>query len=164
MNDELISRWNSVVTNEDIVYHLGDFSYKTDYINTQKCIDKLNGKIRFIEGNHDKEGMTKLLNKGGRILSKVERLQRWESLIINDQPIFMCHYAMRTWHHDLRGTWHIYGHSHNMLPPSGKSCDVGVDSWNFTPVSFEQLKEFMDKRPIGNHPGFPSYDPAIENN
>jgi len=29
------------------------------------------------------------------------------------------------------------------MPPYGKSFDVGVDVWNFTPVSFYEVQEKM---------------------
>lgn len=47
MDADLISRWNSVVSPKDIVYHLGDFG---KYNN----VKKLNGKIYLICGNHEK--------------------------------------------------------------------------------------------------------------
>ncbi len=58
---------------------------------------------------------------------------------------------------DLRGSWHLYGHSHSMLPPFGKSFDIGVDSWDYTPLSYEQVKKEMDKRDIGKHPMFAEF-------
>ena len=37
----------------------------------------------------------------------------------------------------------ITGNSHGLLPPYGLSFDVGVDCWDFYPVSLEQVKEKM---------------------
>ena len=48
MNELIISNWNSVVKERDIVYHLGDFG---DY----SFLDRLNGEIIIIKGNHDDE-------------------------------------------------------------------------------------------------------------
>ena len=52
MNDTIINNWNSVVKSGDTVYVLGDFSFKGkgvhDYLN------RLNGDIILIKGNHDK--------------------------------------------------------------------------------------------------------------
>ena len=46
----LIQNWNSVVGPNDMVYYLGDFCFR-DF---NKYFHALNGKIIFIEGNHDK--------------------------------------------------------------------------------------------------------------
>lgn len=52
MNNELIYRWNQVVRNDDVVFHLGDFCLgKAKKWNS--ILDKLNGKICLILGNHD---------------------------------------------------------------------------------------------------------------
>ena len=51
MNTELIKNWNSVVSNDDTVFVVGDF------ISTLSCFNillELKGKIKLIVGNHDK--------------------------------------------------------------------------------------------------------------
>lgn len=72
------------------------------------------------------------------------------------QRIVLCHYAMRVWDQSHYGTWHLHGHSHGTLPDIKEmlSCDVGVDCWNFTPVSMEQLNAHMAKKiwkPVDHH-------------
>ena len=57
------------------------------------------------------------------------------------------HYAGRVWARSHYNSYQLYGHSHGHLPPEGKQWDVGVDNNNFFPVSFEQIKEIMAKRP-----------------
>ena len=52
MNSTLIKNWNSVVDNEDYVYHLGDFGLGTK----DELIaigNKLNGHKILVMGNHD---------------------------------------------------------------------------------------------------------------
>ena len=53
MNDEIINRWNDVVKNEDIVYHLGDLFLGSKF-DLKSIISKLNGNIYLIKGNHDR--------------------------------------------------------------------------------------------------------------
>jgi calcineurin-like phosphoesterase family protein len=44
---------------------------------------------------------------------------------------------------------HLTGNSHgNLVDIGGKIVDVGVDVWNYAPVSLDQIKEYMDKREI----------------
>lgn len=145
MDDQMIKRWNSKVGPQDYVYHLGDFAFK--HAGDARAIrSRLNGKIFMIKGNHDT----------GQDFG-FEWMKLYYELKIGDQEIVLFHYGQRTWHHDLRGTWHLYGHSHGLLPPYGKSFDIGVDCWNFYPLSFEEVKQEMDKKAIGEHPGFKDF-------
>ena len=159
MNETIIRNWNRVVRWDDVVYHLGDFCMgvgdKTEY--AKKLRPRLNGTIFLYMGNHDPDEWRDFGAAG-----IFESVKDYEEIKVHDQKIVLFHYGMRTWHHDLRGTWHLYGHSHGELPPYGKSCDVGVDSWNFTPVSFWDLKRKMDKLEIGKHPKWENYVPSPE--
>lgn len=49
MDKVIISRWNEIVRKDDLVYHLGDFSFK----DPSYYLDKLNGNKILIKGNHD---------------------------------------------------------------------------------------------------------------
>ena len=52
MNETLITNWNRVVGVDDIVFHLGDFCLggSAEWTNV---LNRLNGKIYLIVGNHD---------------------------------------------------------------------------------------------------------------
>ena len=66
-------------------------------------------------------------------------------LKVGEQKVYLCHYAFRTWNQMHRGSWHLYGHSHGTLPEleTSRSFDVGVDCWDFSPVSFEEVSARM---------------------
>jgi calcineurin-like phosphoesterase family protein len=157
MNEYLIERWNSVVDQHDVVWHLGDILFS----DRAHLLYRLNGTIHLVLGNHDH---LKDLEKS-KAIHRFDSVQTYKEINYvhengDKQNIVMFHYGLRTWHHDLRGTWMLYGHSHNELPAYGKSVDVGVDNplWGFTPVSYEQLKKFMEKQPIGKHPQFDKFN------
>lgn len=72
---------------------------------------------------------------------------------VNGQHIVLCHYAMRVWNKSHRGSWHLYGHSHNSLETEvwGRSMDVGVDSakvilGDYRPFSFDEISRILSKR------------------
>jgi calcineurin-like phosphoesterase family protein len=133
MNAELIKRHNKVVGQNDIVIHAGDFTMLKDRVAVQlQLISKLNGQHIFLKGSHD------------RWLSGANQI--WEKKI-NEHYVVVCHYCMRTWARSHYNSLHLYGHSHGRLEPIGKSWDIGVDNNNFYPVSFEQIKRIMEKRP-----------------
>lgn len=52
MNETLIANWNRVVQPEDTVFHLGDFCLGGS-VEWTKILNRLNGKIYLILGNHD---------------------------------------------------------------------------------------------------------------
>lgn len=56
MNEELIKRWNEKVGAHDLLYHLGDISLGNPEL-TKTVLDKLNGKIFLIKGNHDNSAL-----------------------------------------------------------------------------------------------------------
>ena len=56
MTEGLIERWNNKVTNNDVVYILGDFALKNSYMNKAKileCFKRLNGYKYLVPGNHE---------------------------------------------------------------------------------------------------------------
>ena len=53
MDNILVKNWNSVVNDDDIVYHLGDFCWINKTLAWEHYLAQLNGKIVLIKGNHD---------------------------------------------------------------------------------------------------------------
>lgn len=137
MNTAIRDRWNSVVSCRDTVYVLGDVLYKCcDVDACKKLIGSLNGNIHVILGSHDKESQ----------LRQVGLRQLYPNRLIKIDGIwvYLNHCAMRVWERSHYGAFHLYGHSHGRLPENSTwSFDVGVDCWNFYPVSFEQVCEKM---------------------
>jgi calcineurin-like phosphoesterase family protein len=137
MNEELILRWNGRVDTNDIVYHLGDFGFgKTEII-----ANRLNGMKYLIPGSHDRITPSLRLGDSLIVLPEIWAIKNERHLII------MCHYAMRTWEKSHYNSWHLFGHSHGKLPTFGKSFDIGVDTHNFYPYSFDEVKKIMDRLP-----------------
>lgn len=127
----LIDNHNKVVKEKDVVIHAGDFTLKKVQ-EAQDYLSQLNGTHVFVKGGHDYwlSGMG---------------FDMWQGKI-EKEYIVVCHYAMRVWPRSHYGSWMLYGHSHGQLKPIGKQYDVGVDNNNFYPVSFNQLKEMMNKK------------------
>jgi calcineurin-like phosphoesterase family protein len=160
MNEVMISNWNEVVRDEDIVYHVGDVAFEKDENKLIRILSLLAGEIHLIRGNHDN-----LIR--GRISGRFHSIEHsgLREISVEDpdgfggrQPIVLCHYAMRVWNRSHFGAWHLYGHSHGTLPDdeTSLSLDVGVDCWNYYPVSYEQIKERMKTKkfvPIDQHKG-----------
>lgn len=149
MNESLIKNWNSVVGQDDLVYHLGDFAFGREDYHFTNIFRRLNGQIVFIEGNHDK------LARRHRHKFYAYHNSYYETKIKGDH-VTLCHYALKVWNGSHHGSYHVYGHSHGTLPddPNSKSLDVGVDCFNFYPVEWQQIKGILDKKnfkPVDHH-------------
>lgn len=164
MNEGLIQNWNSVVKPDDTVYHLGDFAFCGN--NKLKAIlGRLAGKICLIKGNHDSY---KNLSKTGRF----EWIRDYYELKVEDpelprgyQGFVLCHFPFLTWNQKDNGSVNLHGHTHASLSVDydEKRIDVGVDNplWNYTPVSYAQIKEELKKykEPKYDHHGRSREDP-----
>lgn len=53
MNEEIVRRWNEVVSEDDIVYHLGDVALGT-FADSINYVSRLNGYKILVPGNHDR--------------------------------------------------------------------------------------------------------------
>jgi calcineurin-like phosphoesterase family protein len=128
MNCALTEKWNEKVkSDKDIVYVLGDFCFG----NPELYLSKLNGRKILVRGSHDKR-----INGFEAVYDLYEFKEK-------DIRSTLCHYAMRKWGYSHHRAWHLFGHSHGKLEPLGKSFDIGVDSWNFYPLSLDEVSEKM---------------------
>lgn len=146
MNEALIKNWNAVVKPNDEVWDLGDFSFG-NYMQTCQVLSRLNGRHNFVMGNHDK---VIIQNRQDLLKSKLfNSIQDYKEIKQDGQKIVLFHFSPRVWNGSHHNAWCLWGHSHNSLEPYGKSFDVGVDSTVITkeyrPISFEEVKEYMDK-------------------
>jgi calcineurin-like phosphoesterase family protein len=142
MDATILDRLNASVKEGDSLYFLGDFcrgsgKQALEYRRQIRCQN-----IYFVEGNHD---------AGARRI--VDEFRWWKQLAevkIEEQVVVMCHYAMRVWHHSFRGAWHLYGHSHGRLPddPAALSMDVGVDTHDFHPWHFDEIRCRMNEKAV----------------
>lgn len=150
MNEQLIQNWNSIVTKEDDVWSLGDFSFM-NFDKTINFIRRLNYRsFNMVLGNHCKD----IRNRQRAYLDSklVNSIQEYKEITVEGQHIVLFHYGCRVWNRVHRGSWLLYGHSHGTLPPYGKSVDVGVDAPfvtgmpEYRPYSFEEVRRFMNKQ------------------
>ena len=140
MQEQMISRWNSVVRPNDLVYHLGDLYYCIRTIDAHAILDRLNGKIFFIEGNHDQVAA----KMKGRFVG-YERLHQIE---IGVQKVALVRPAMRVWRNSFHGSSTFTAISTaNCRITVVVSFDVGVDAgWDFTPVPEDQVGTRMNAK------------------
>ena len=123
MDEDLMARWNAVVSPEDTVYHLGDFSLLSAN-KVSALLSRLHGTKHLIVGNHDTvQGVAQINLEGYKIV--------------------LCHYPMREWPGMWRGALHLYGHVHGNMQPLPGSMDMCADVWGGNPVTLGQILKAM---------------------
>ena len=156
MNEGLIKNWNEHISDTDDVYHCGDFMMGQS-IYWESILNRLNGRIHLIRGNHDEKFVKKDFVKDRMIWIK-----DYYELNVSDpeplrggkkQKIVLSHFAFKVWNKSHHGVWSCSGHSHGSLDKWHReqlSLDVGVDSehTNYYPISYEELKKVMSKKDV----------------
>lgn len=132
MDEGMIARWNEVVGPEDTVWHCGDVALGNQK-NVASILSRCNGKKHLIWGNHDDR---KIISG----LGCFETMQDVAEIKVDGERVFLSHFAHRVWNKSYRGTFHVFGHTHAGLSAMGRSIDVGVDNWDFYPVTLDQIK------------------------
>ena len=152
MNVALIDNWNSVVTPDDTVYHLGDFAMSPrDRI--PEFVSQLNGNIILIKGNHD-------YNSSLRVF---ENIKYRDYIEFQGKSIELIHNPYRA---KFDADYVLCGHVHEQYKIAREGyqlkdyvtnehkdlgfttkkiiVNVGVDVWNYTPVTLEQIFEEIE--------------------
>ena len=132
MTRELISRHNQVVTEKDIVYHLGDFAWggpeRSNYV--RNILNKLNGTHILILGNHDDIKPFNYVKVGFQSV----HTSLW--LNIDDYIIIMAHDPSIWTALSRSDAIFLHGHIHELYKSfkNKRVVNVGVDVWDFYPI------------------------------
>lgn len=146
MNDHMIDSWNKVVTPEDEIYHLGDFSFKATKRGARAILRKLNGKKYFIKGNHDRSDYLNNLKNAGLI-------EWWDYNHILQHEHNGKVYTFSLSHYPHFPTKEsdiicLFGHIHgrNIEIPHGIGIDVGVDNLGYEPISITTIIDYVERQ------------------
>lgn len=168
MNEKLVQLWNETVAYNDEVYCLGDFSMAWRPV--ELFIKRLNGYKMLVPGNHDfchsvhkksrhKENQDKWKRmyeeQGWKVLEEDNTLQipGVANFNLSHLPYKGDHveagerYTAQRMKDD--GRWLLCGHVHNHWKMKDKMINVGVDVWNYKPVSLDQILALMTQYPDG---------------
>lgn len=160
MNQTIVDNWNDIVESDDTVFVLGDVALgRID--DSLALITQLKGHKLLVPGNHDRcwsghkrvrpADIVRYRNVGFTILDNVSYFQRWK----------LCHFPTTgdSYTDDrfpefrpqlAENEWLIHGHVHNMWQMHKNQINVGVDVWNFSPVSEQQLRQLIANRTVDN--------------
>lgn len=138
MNDYLITEWNKVVTNKDVVYHLGNFAW--DPKTAQDSLLRLNGTIYLTLGEHDKAIETlsdkNMLRPGVSVVKCIEELPEQNSIV--------SYWPLGTWPKKTKN-YSIIGYPGKKFKsnPKDKIINASTDLWNNVPQNLERIIEIF---------------------
>lgn len=126
-DEYLIHRWNSVVSAEDKVYHLGDVGFKS-FSKLAYILERLNGRKVLIKGNHD--GFK--LSQYHQYFTDVRGTHQLDKFILSHIPIHPA--SVERW------SANIHGHLHANTLDDPKYINVSVEQIGYTPIDFEEIR------------------------
>ncbi len=135
----LIERWNAAVGANDEIYHLGDFTAFEDPKRVDALLAGLNGRKHLIIGNNDPPAT--LAAKAWASVAYYAEIE------VDGKLLILCHYPFRTWHSMGRGAIDLHGHSHGRLKEETRQYDVGVDVFDFRPVTLATIVASRGRHP-----------------
>jgi calcineurin-like phosphoesterase family protein len=113
MNDYMVCQWNRKVRRNDEVVILGDFSWG-DSRQTSDILDRLNGRLYLIKGNHDR------FLADSRMAERFGWVRDYAELSDNKRKVVLCHYPIACYNGQYRRdafgvskTYMLHGHIHD---------------------------------------------------
>jgi calcineurin-like phosphoesterase family protein len=159
MDMKLIEMFQEKVSEEDHVYHLGDFMFghpKPRHF--LELFEEMPGNWHFILGNHDKHNLEKwkptLLKH-----PQIKEIEFYKRLKYNNMMFILFHYEIKAW--EDRGwrdrsperrkydaVYHLFGHSHSSPDRvyEQDSMDVGIDATNYQLLTIEEIVEKINQQ------------------
>jgi calcineurin-like phosphoesterase family protein len=156
MNAHLVGNINEKVGENDILFHLGDWSFggfeQIELFRNQIVCKN----VHIITGNHDhhiendREGIQSIFSSVNKYLNLVVK---WNvgTPLMGEQRFALMHFPIASWDNMARGAIHLHGHVHFEADKRigvGKMMDVGVDGNNLYPIDMSEVLKLMRDQPI----------------
>ena len=140
MNETIIQNWNEIVPLDGIVYHLGDLCMgKAEDI--PNILERLNGHIILIRGNHDYGKRRKIYEECGVEIKDIDYISyKGMYFVLSHIPIGNEEY-MEMLVGPNGEIWNLHGHTHQYTCFSAvpHTFHVGLDSNKMKPISLEEV-------------------------
>jgi calcineurin-like phosphoesterase family protein len=156
MNAHLVGNINEMVGQDDILFHLGDWSFggfeQIELFRNQIVCKN----VHIITGNHDhhiennKEGIQSLFSSVNKYLNLVVKYNVGTPLM-GDARFALMHFPIASWDNMARGAIHLHGHVHfpaDKRIGAGKMMDVGCDGNELYPIEMNEVLKLMRDQPI----------------
>ena len=141
-DEAIIANWNSVVEPEDIVYVLGDLMLGDNEYG-KSCVERLNGTIRLIRGNHDSDRRWLEVYP---TISSVELIGWADMIHYRKYHFYLSHFPTNTANIEAESlhqcTLNLFGHTHSkdkFREDIPMYYNVALDANNNTPVLLDDI-------------------------
>jgi calcineurin-like phosphoesterase family protein len=128
MDAGLIARWNAAVGPDDEVWCVGDFARTA--ARAEAVLAQVNGRKHLVLGNNDPDP--------ARVTGWAS-VQAYAELEVDGRFLVLCHYPFRSWNRQAKGAINLHGHRHGRLARIPRQYDVGVDVWDYRPVTLGEI-------------------------
>lgn len=128
-DEYLILKWNTTVSPNDKVYHVGDVGFK-NFNSLKQIFDRLNGTKVLIKGNHDNFK----LSQYAQFFKDVRGSHQLDKFLLTHIPI----------HPNSIERWkgNIHGHMHSYTLDDPRYINVSVEQLDdYAPIDFEVIRE-----------------------
>lgn len=146
MKQGLIDRHNSVVTDNDFVWFLGDliFGENANFYE----LAAMKGRKGIVFGNHETSQKIKQIVESGvfdKFASSFDIKTPAAKYVVSHRPI-------HTWEMDVdkRVDFCIHGHLHSDSIPDDRFVCVSVEQIDLTPISFDQIRSNLRAKGFKN--------------
>jgi calcineurin-like phosphoesterase family protein len=143
MTEEMASRFNSVIPEGGILFHLGDWSFAGEQ-NIELFRNMLYCKeIHLITGNHDHH------QEKGKWDHLFASRQKYLELTVGEFNFCLFHCKISSWPNIRKGWFQLHGHHHwhsDLRFGNGRQMDVGVDGNNLAPYKLTDVIDLLKDR------------------
>lgn len=149
MNESIIENWNNKVGEDDDIIIGGDLFFHSRYNKCKEILERLNGKKYLVYGNHDIKNYLPTLN------SYFEEVSSGMYITTDKIGIYISHFPLLCF---PERNWNLFGHVHltkhkytgsdksKLINLSPNQYDIGCDLNNYTPISYNEVAEKINKQ------------------
>ena len=148
MNSSIVNNINEVVGQDDMLIHLGDWSFG-GFEQIREFWDRIICKnIHLVLGNHDHH----IENNRDGSQGLFKSVSHYNTLEIGQFKFRLMHYPISSWDGLGKGVMHLHGHCHlpnNLKLSKGQRMDVGMDGHTeFRPYNvYREVVPLLRNRP-----------------
>lgn len=155
MNSHIAGNINEVVGQDDILFHLGDWSFGGFESIEQFRNQIICKNVHIVTGNHDHH----IENNRGDCQKLFSSVNKYVELNVkwpvgpemHEANFVLMHFPIASWNNMARGAIHLHGHVHfnpNVRLQEGKMMDVGCDGNMLYPIGMGEVLHIMKDRPV----------------